>query len=70
MTTINFRMSKNKSARVIESVLVVLFFCIQLLNTFKKMYNRENISWFGWFFLKLICILIKSKNQHILKSSS
>ena len=47
MTTINFRMSKNKSARVIESFLVVFFFCIQLLNTFKKMYNRENISWFG-----------------------
>lgn len=40
-------MSKNKSSRGIESVLVVLFFCIQLLNIFKKMYNRENISWFG-----------------------
>ena len=66
MTTINFRMSKNKSARVIESVLVVLFFCIQLLNTFKKMYNRENISWFGWFFLKLIYILIK----YILENSN
>ena len=36
MTTINFRMSKNKRARVIESVLVILFFCIQLLIHLRK----------------------------------